>query len=95
MNLAAATTSLRAARCRWPDRAGRRNVTAMTVQAVAEKPDGQGGVYVLFFHHDRHAELQHRAPGPATRTVIGKHIVWRVRAEMVAMSITEDGWTPA
>jgi hypothetical protein len=34
-------------------------------------------------------------PGQATRTVVGKQIMWKVRAEMGRLGITEDGWTPA
>jgi hypothetical protein len=67
----------------------------VAVQAVAEKPDGQGGRYVLFFHHDQAAELQHRVPGQPTRTLISKQIMWKVRAAMVELGITEDGWAPA
>jgi hypothetical protein len=39
----------------------------VAVQAVVEKPDGQGGLYVVYFHHDQTAELQHRVPGQPTR----------------------------
>ena len=53
------------------------------------------GHHVMYFHHDQTAELQHRVPGQSTRTVVGKQIMWKVRAEMVRLGITEDGWTPA
>ena len=74
---------------------GRHNVVLVAVQAVAEKPDGQGGLYVLYLHHDQTAELQHRIPGHIARTLIPKQIMYRVRAAMVELGIAEDGWSPA
>ncbi len=62
---------------------------------MAEKPDGQGGRYVMYFHDDQTAELQHRVLGQATRTVVYRQIMWKVRAELRVLGITEDGWVPA
>ena len=67
----------------------------MAIQSVATKPDANGGVWTLYWHHDGSAELWHRPAGKPQRCVIGKQIMYQVRAEMADCGITEDGWTPA
>jgi hypothetical protein len=48
----------------------------------------------MYFHDDQTAELQHRILGQATRTVVYRQIIWKVRAELRVLGITEDGWIP-
>ncbi len=66
----------------------------MAVLSAATKPDGDGGSYVLYLHADHSADVWHRIPGRPTYCLIGKQAMWKVRQEMAARGITEDGWTP-
>jgi hypothetical protein len=66
----------------------------MAVSSVASKPDGAGGLYLLYWHEDQTAELWHRIPGQPTRCLIGQQVLWKVRQEMTKRGISEDGWSP-
>ncbi len=74
--------------------AGRRSVAAMAVSCIATKPDGGGGLYVLYMHHDQTADLWYRAAGQPTHCLIGRQILWKLRAEMTRQGISEEGWSP-
>jgi hypothetical protein len=66
----------------------------MAVSSVVTKPDGEGGTYVLYWHHDQTADLWHRLPGQPTHCLIGRQILGLVRREMARRGISEDGWSP-
>ena len=66
----------------------------MPIRSVATKPDVDGGTWTLYWHEDGAAELWHRPAGKPMVCVIGRQIMYRVRAEMAERGITEEGWTP-
>ena len=66
----------------------------MAVSSVATKPDGEGGTYLLYWHEDQTADLWHRIPGQPTHLLIGRQVMWKVRAELAQRGITEHGWSP-
>jgi len=67
----------------------------MAVSAIAQKPDGAGGRYLVYLHENYQAELRHRQPGKPIQCLAGKQSMYRVRAAMATLGITEDGWTPS
>jgi hypothetical protein len=66
----------------------------MAVLSAATKPDGDGRCYVLYFHADHDADVWHRFPGKPTYCLTAKQVMWKVRAELAARGVTEDGWIP-
>jgi hypothetical protein len=69
----------------------------MALAGLATKPDGSGGLYTMRWYEDQTAELWHQpVPGRpgGGGCIVGRQVMWRVRAAMVERGITEDGWTP-
>jgi hypothetical protein len=67
----------------------------MPIRSVATKPDGEGGVWTLYWHEDGPAELWHRPAGRMVHCLIGRQIMYRLQAAMAERGITEDSWMPA
>jgi hypothetical protein len=67
----------------------------MAIRSVATKADGEDGAWTLYWHEDGTAELWHRPAGRPMRCVVGRQMLYRVRAKMVELRVTEDGWVPA
>lgn len=73
----------------------RHTLAGMALAGLATKPDGSGGRYTMRFYEDHTAELWHQPAGGQTYRLIGKQIMWKVRAAMAERGITEDTWTPS
>jgi len=66
----------------------------VAVLGVVSKPDGAGGEWRIYAHHDGTADLMHQsAPGQPSKTYCGRAPLYRVRAYMRENGIGEDGWT--
>jgi hypothetical protein len=72
----------------------RHTLSGMALAGLATKPDGTGGRYTMRFYEDHTAEMWHQPSGGQAYCLIGKQIMWRVRAAMAERGITEDTWTP-
>jgi hypothetical protein len=66
----------------------------VAIHSLATKPDGEGGAYLLYWYQDQTADLWHQVPGRPGYCLIGRQVIWKVRAEMAQHGIAEDGWSP-
>jgi len=64
----------------------------MPIRSVATKPDGECGAWTPRWHEDGTAELWHRPAGRTMYRLIGRQIMYRLRAAMAERGITEDSW---